>query len=388
MKVINMKLKKIPTMLSLMALAVMTSSLALADENSNDYDSPQFDSGWYLGGNIGQAHASIDDKRITNRLLNNGLATSAIKDDERDFGYKMFGGYQFNKNFSLEGGYFDLGDFSFTAATLPAGMLNGKIKVRGLNFDVVGFLPITEKLSAFARVGLNYAETKDSFSGTGAVSVAKSSAKERQLNPKVGVGLQYAFTEAFAMRVEAERYRINDAVGSKGDVDLVSLGVVYRFGKAKAAPVVVAPTPAPAPVVVLPPPPPPAPHFEKYTLSATELFGFDSSLVNLPQVKLEQITTAIKGEGSPKHIVIQGFTDRLGSDVYNQKLSERRALAVKEYMVNRGVDADRLIAEGKGESDPIVVCTDKNKAALIECLKPNRRVEIDEVKIVHEIKSK
>jgi OmpA-OmpF porin, OOP family len=160
--------------------------------------------------------------------------------------------------------------------------------------------------------------------------------------------------------------------------------LVYRFGeKAEPLAVIAPPPPTPMPVVVVPPP---TPRFEKYTLSATELFTFDSSAVNLPQAKLEEIATAVKGKGSPKQVVIVGYTDRLGSTEYNQKLSERRALAVKEYMVGRGIDADRLVAEGKGEADPVVECTDKNKAALIKCLAPNRRVEIDEVKMIREIK--
>ncbi len=372
-----MKLIKTSGMLGFMALAAVASPLALAN-----------DSGWYIGGNIGQSQADIDNARISANLLDSGFSGISIEDDERDIGYKLFGGYQINKHFAVEAGYFDLGSFDFTATTLPLGTLNGEIKLRGLNADVVGFLPFTEKWSAFGRVGINYAEAKDTFSGTGAVNVLNPKADERDANLKVGVGLQYAFTDALAMRIETERYRINDAVGNKGDIDLVSIGLVYRFG-AKAAPAPVAPVyvaPPPAPVVVATPPPPPPRRFEKYTLSATELFGFDSSEVNLPQMKLEEITTAIKGPGSPKQIVITGYTDSLGSDAYNQKLSERRALAVKKYMVDRGVESDRLVAEGKGEADPVVVCTDKAKPALIDCLKPNRRVEIDEVKMVREVK--
>lgn len=375
-----MKLFKASGIVGGMALAAIASQTTLADDRV-------YDSGWYIGGNIGQSHADIDDERITRNLLDSGFTDINITDDNRDKGYKLYGGYQFNRYFAVEGGYFDLGKFEFTATTLPVGTLDGRIKLKGLNADVVGFLPITEKFSAFGRVGVNYAEAKDTFSGTGSVHVLNPTASERKANPKVGVGLQYAFTDALAMRVEAERYRINDAVGNKGDIDLVSIGLVYRFGtKATPAPVAPIVEPAPAPVVVTPPPPPPAPRFEKYTLSATELFGFDSSAVNLPQMKLEEITTAIKSNDAPKQIVIVGYSDRLGSDAYNQKLSERRAVAVKEYMVNRGVEADRLIAEGRGEEDPIVVCNDTNKTALIECLKPNRRVEIDQVKMVREVK--
>jgi OOP family OmpA-OmpF porin len=370
-----MKIKKTTGLLSLMTLAIMTSPITLAE-----------DAGWYIGGNIGQSRADIDEERIADGLLANGFSEALVQEDSIDLGYKFYGGYQINRHFAIEGGYFDLGKFNFTSTTQPAGTFNGSIKLRGINVDLVGFIQVTEKLSAFGRVGLNYADTRDSFSGTGFVNVLTPNAKERDTHLKIGAGLQYAFTEKLAARLETERYRIDDAVGNHGDVDLISVGLVYRFGAATPAPApiaVAAPVPTPAPVVAAPPP---APRFEKYTLSATELFGFDSSAVNLPQVKLEEITTALKSDGAPKQVVIVGYTDNLGSDAYNQKLSERRALAVKDYMVGRGVDSERLIAEGKGEADPVVVCTDKNKTELINCLKPNRRVEIDQVKMVREIK--
>lgn len=380
-KKINLTNFKKSTMLGFIALAAVTSPLTLAADYSSD-------AGWYLGGNIGQSRAEISEARIVNNRTSTSFsAGEVIGTDNIDRGYKLFGGYQFNEHFALEGGYFNLGEFDFTSNVLPqgAGTFSGNVKVKGINIDAVGFLPITDRLSAFGRVGLNYAENNSEFSGTGFVVPQKSHTSDRDSNPKFGVGLQYAFTENLSMRLEAERYRINDIGNHKAQIDLISAGLVYRFGghptPTPVAVIAPAPAPTPAPVVVEPP----APVFEKYTLSATELFGFNSSAVNLPQHKLEEIATALKTPNSPKKVVITGYTDRLGSDAYNQKLSEERAIAVKEYIVSRGIDADRLVAEGKGEADPVVVCNDKNKAALIECLKPNRRVEIDQVKLVRKV---
>lgn len=205
--------------LSLMGCAVMNSPPAIAN-----------DAGWYGGINIGQTMAEIDHDRIRSGLLSSGFTTTSITDDERDTGFKLFGGYQFNKYFALESGYFDLGKFEFTATTLPAGTLRGNIKVKGLNFDAVGTFPFNERFSVFGRVGLSYAEAKDSFSGTGLVTAQNSSPSKSDTNYKVGLGLQYHFTKSLGMRAEAERYRINDAVGNKGDIDLLSIGLVYRFG--------------------------------------------------------------------------------------------------------------------------------------------------------------
>jgi len=369
-----MKLIKASGALGLVAFAALASPAVMAQ-----------DSGWYGGANAGRSSATIDDERINGGLINRGFRSSTIVDDDRSTGFKVFGGYQLNKNFAVEGGYFDLGKFGYTATTVPAGTLNGNIKLRGLNLDLVGIVPLTDKFSAFGRAGLNYAQARDSFSGTGAVQVGNPNPRKNDTNYKLGLGLQYALTESLAVRAEAERYRVNDAVGNRGHIDLVSVGLVYRFGGKSQAPAprmaaaepvreVVAVTPAP-------PPPPPAPRFEKYTLSATELFAFDSAELRLPQPKLDEIVAALGSNREVNDIDITGYTDRIGSEKYNQKLSERRAVAVKTYLVSKGVDASRLKAQGRGEANPVVVCTDKKLAALINCLEPNRRVEVEKITI-------
>ena len=243
-----MKLAGTSWTLGLAALAAIASPIAMADGL-----------GWYGGINIGQSRAKIDDARIASSLLAGGLTMTSINDDDRDTGYKLFGGYRFHRNFALEGGYFNLGKFGFTANTVPAGTLTGSIKLQGLNLDAVGILPINERFSAFGRIGVNYAQARDSFSGTGAVAVLNPNPRKDDTNYKFGLGLQYDFTQALGMRIEAERYRINDAVGNKGDIDLFSIGLVYRFGGKTPAP---APRPAamtqpPPPQAVTPPPPPP-----------------------------------------------------------------------------------------------------------------------------------
>ncbi|MBG6076111.1 outer membrane beta-barrel protein [Polaromonas sp. CG_9.11] len=371
-----MKLTKVTSALSLAALATLACAGAMAQGQ---------DSGWYGGANVGRSAATIDDERINRGLLGSGFSASTLVDDDRSTGYKIFGGYQLNRNFAVEGGYFDLGNFGYTATTVPAGTLDGRIKLRGLNLDLVGTVPLSEKFSVFGRAGLNYAQARDSFSGTGAVQVANPNPRKNDTNYKLGLGLQYALSESLAVRAEAERYRINDAIGNRGHIDLFSVGLIYRFGAKSQAPAprMAAAEPVRQVVAVAPPPPapPPAPRFEKYTLSATELFAFDSAELRMPQARLDEIASALGRHAEVNDVVITGYTDRIGSSAYNQKLSERRAVAVKTYLASKGVGAARLKAQGKGEADPVMTCTERQLPALIKCLEPNRRVEVENITI-------
>src|ERR1700676_1470487 len=126
-----MKIAQAFALVALAALAITLSPKAFAE-----------DSGWYVGFNAGQSRAKIDDSRIADDLLLNGLTTTSIGDENRHFGFKTFGGYEFNRYFALESGYFNLGRFGFRADTLPAGSLHGEAKIQGANFDAVGSLPI------------------------------------------------------------------------------------------------------------------------------------------------------------------------------------------------------------------------------------------------------
>jgi outer membrane protein OmpA-like peptidoglycan-associated protein len=148
--------------------------------------------------------------------------------------------------------------------------------------------------------------------------------------------------------------------------------------------------PAPPPRIVerreVPPPQPsraaiPPQRLEKMTLSATELFEFDRATLRSPQPRLDEIARALNENPQIGNVRITGYTDRLGTDAYNQKLSQRRADAVKSYLVGKGVAANRLNAVGKGEGDPVVHCNQKDQPALIKCLEPNRRVEVEQITV-------
>jgi len=124
----------------------------------------------------------------------------------------------------------------------------------------------------------------------------------------------------------------------------------------------------------------PKPAAEKITVAADALFDFNKATLRpAGKAKLDELVSkaaAIKLEV----ILVVGHTDRIGSDSYNQKLSEKRAAAVKEYLVAKGIEANRVYTEGKGEKQPVTGDKCKGNAptkALIECLQPDRRADIE-----------
>ena len=125
----------------------------------------------------------------------------------------------------------------------------------------------------------------------------------------------------------------------------------------------------------------PPPRLERYSLSARELFDFDQAALRSPQPKLDEIARVLKENPQFDRVTIEGHTDRLGSEEYNLGLSDRRANAVKDYLVARGVEPRRLVAIGKGEAEPVVHCRDAPKAELVKCLEPNRRVEVQQITV-------
>lgn len=205
--------------------------------------------------------------------------------------------------------------------------------------------------------------------------------------------LSLAFSgAAFAHSVEKEGYLID----TRGNVVKNNFNQCWRTGYWTPAMAIEECDPdlvkkeekkaaAPAPVV---PVGPEKPAFDKITLQAETLFDFDKSVVR-PDGKQklnDEVVGKMKQYPQVEVVLVTGHADRIGKDSYNQKLSERRAAAVKDYLVSQGVEAGRIETAAKGEAEPVVACSDvkgkesgKNKK-LVECLQPNRRVMV-EVKV-------
>lgn len=142
------------------------------------------------------------------------------------------------------------------------------------------------------------------------------------------------------------------------------------------APLVKPVPPAPPAAPTPPPPPPPAPPkptSEKVTFAADAFFDFDKATLKPEgKAKLTDLSSKLKGMNL-EVIIAVGHTDSVGTDTYNQKLSVRRAEAVKTFLTSNGIDANRVYTEGKGEKAP--VADNKTGAGRAK----NRRVEIEVV---------
>lgn len=167
---------------------------------------------------------------------------------------------------------------------------------------------------------------------------------------------------------------------SRGNIARSGTGLCWRTGYWTPAdavpgcdgaltPVAAAATaPSPAPVA-----PVAAPTSEKVTFAADAFFDFDKAVLKADgKAKLDDLTSKL-GSLNLEVIIAVGHTDSIGSDAYNQKLSIRRAEAVKSYLVSKGIESNRVYTEGKGEKQP--VATNKTAAGRAQ----NRRVEIEVV---------
>jgi OOP family OmpA-OmpF porin len=150
-------------------------------------------------------------------------------------------------------------------------------------------------------------------------------------------------------------------------------------------PVAAAPAPAPEPQPLAQAAPAPEPVvIEKVSLSTDVLFGFNKAeLTPAGEQRLDQLASDAQGANVEKVNLI-GHADRIGSEEYNQELSEKRAQAVADYLASKGVDSNRLQVEGRGKAEPLTgnQCDRMGKESnknlkLIACLQPDRRVDAE-----------
>ena len=152
-----------------------------------------------------------------------------------------------------------------------------------------------------------------------------------------------------------------DPAGCKCDKDLLPKEVCEPKAAAPAAPT-------------------PAAFGEKVTIAADALFDFNKATLRAEGKKKLDDVVAKAQQLNLEVIIAVGHADRIGSAAYNQKLSEKRAASVKDYLVAKGVPANRVYTEGKGSKQPVTKpdqCKGAKSAKVIACLQPDRRVDIE-----------
>lgn len=185
------------TVLAALLLSVASSATLAAD--------------YYVGASIGQSDYRID-------------TTGASNADTKDTAGKIFGGVMFTPNFGVEASLFDLGTARGSLAVPGVGLATATAKVQGVGLYGVAAMPLGS-FSVFGKVGGTYARAKTSASG----GFGSFSETESSFQPAAGIGASYAISANLGVRAELERMRVKFAGGEKDDINLMTVGVTYRF---------------------------------------------------------------------------------------------------------------------------------------------------------------
>lgn len=333
-----------PLVLGVLSVLMLPTAYAMDYSNFEE-------NGWSAGMNVGKSVAGIEQDTIRADLESQGFNLNSVLEDRRSEGYKIFVGYKFNPYLAVEGGYFNIGGFHAVANTTPATDFRGKTKLLGWNLDLVGIMPFTEDFSGFARIGVTQNETANTYSSNGLVDVTGYNEDGSYTKNKYGVGLQYNISPILTVRLEAERYRLDDLIAHSGNVDMYSLGLMLRFGETQST---YAATPAPEPVRSVQPvavAQTPVKEAEVLVLEHVH-FNFDTAeLNNETKAILRQHVQTLKANPQTR-VRIAGYTSASGTAEYNQALSERRAKSIKAFLILEGVDANRFKTIGFGQRNP------------------------------------
>ena len=275
--------------------------------------------------------------------------------------YGVFGGYQITDNLAVEAGY----EYFGRAKAKTNGEQYFRHTAHGTTLALKGSYPVLADLDVYGRVGAASIRSDYKFTNAKYHSL--------KVSPVFAAGVEYAILPELALRAE---YQWVSRVGNLGkslrkagvandvryspDIGSVALGLSYRFGQ--GAPVM-------APEVVS----------KTFNLNSDVTFAFAKADLK-PQA--QGVLDGIYGEIAQvnnANVKVAGYTDRIGSDAYNQKLSQKRAETVANYLVAKGVSQNAISATGYGKANPVTgnKCDAvKGRKALIACLADDRRVEI------------
>ena len=351
------------TAIALVVAGLAAASVAQAAPQANTF---------YVGAKAGQASfhdgikSNTDATNPRSLKFGNGYHRNSVT-------YGVFGGYQVlnqdNFGLAVEAGYDDFGRVKFLS--------NGKTHVKhtnhGAHLGVKGSYGLTEGLDFYGRAGAALVRSDYKVYNSKGARVHSAGRHSLRVSPVFAAGFEYALPSLpeLALRLEyqwlARVGKLRTQTGPNSSVDYnpwigsINAGLSYRFGQG-AAPVV-------APEVVS----------KTFSLASDVTFAFGKANLK-PQAKatLDGIYGEI-AQINNANVAVAGYTDRIGKDAPNVKLSQRRADSVANYLVAKGVPAQNISAVGHGKANPVTGSTCdavKGRKALIACLAPDRRVEI------------
>ncbi|MEX0446025.1 porin OmpA [Xenorhabdus sp. SGI246] len=362
-----------------------------------------------FGSNAATAFAAYEKKDLdkyvkkTNVPSTQPFAATGDATDRNQLGAGAYIGYQATPYLGFELGYDWLGNIKYKSSAN-----NGDFRAQGVQLTAKLSVPVTNDLDVYTRLGgmvwhskvsahynskdisytgKSFLEKKDSSLAwsptTDKVNVKTSSTG---ISPLIAIGAEYALTKNLATRLDYQwtpkvgrggdgNSRLDGreaAIGARPNIGLLTVGISYRFGQDEA-PLIAAPvTPAPTPAI----------EKKSFTLRSDVLFNFNKSTLKLEgKHELDNLYNQLtKIDPTQGHVLVIGYTDRIGSQRYNLPLSQKRAQSVVDYLVAKGIPANSIQAEGRGKEDPVTgsACNNiKARAKLIDCLAPDRRVIIN-----------
>ena len=345
------------------AIALVVAGLAAA---SVAQAAPQ-ENTFYVGAKAGQAS------------FHDGIKDNLGSYHRNSVTYGVFGGYQIlnrdNLGLAVELGYDDFGrvkgrdlgktDFKHTNH-------GAHLSFKG-SYNLGGLTSALEGLDVYGRAGVALVRSDYKFYDVNGARVHSEGRHSLRTSGMFAAGVEYALPSLpeLALRLEYQwltrvgKFRTEDRANSSIDynpwIGSINAGLSYRFGQG-AAPVV-------APEVVS----------KTFSLASDVTFAFGKANLK-PQAKatLDGIYGEI-AQINNANVAVAGYTDRIGKDAPNVKLSQRRADSVANYLVAKGVPAQNISAVGHGKANPVTGSTCdavKGRKALIACLAPDRRVEI------------
>lgn len=319
---------------------------------------------FYAGAKAGWASFHNDVKQFDNIYSGDTYSTTPKFGVHRNsVTYGVFGGYQITDNFAVEAGY----DFYGQLKGHQGDSVRARHTAHGLNLSLKASYPVAyvDGLDVYGRLGAALIRSDYTQHDDG---VKTASEHKLKVSPVFAAGVEYAILPELAARLEYQWVAKVGKVDQFSDVSYspsigsVSLGLSYRFGQSAA----------PAPVVEV--------VNKKFALSSDVLFAFGKANLKPEAAQsLDNLQQEISKVGSLSSVEVAGYTDRIGSDKYNQKLSQERANTVANYLVSKSISPDVIKAVGYGEANPVTGNTCdavKGRKALIACLAPDRRVEV------------